>query len=154
MRDGGRRDALLFSLRHVAGDELYRTRTDKRRAVDLVLADAEWSTWGDAEIANLLSVSPAFVTRMRRRGDSEPAQQGAGQGKRPRGRSRPAAASGQQRSELGVGPGRGEAASLPSAERCLVIDPYLASPEVIAGAIRLLKGYYRHKTGEPYSDSE
>ena len=67
VRPGTERDALLFSISSNGAHGLPRTNADKRKAVTLLLADAEWSQWSDSEIARHCQVSQSFVTRLRRR---------------------------------------------------------------------------------------
>ena len=45
VREGTRRDAILFSVGANASHGLRRTNEDKRRAVMTLLEDAEWSQW-------------------------------------------------------------------------------------------------------------
>lgn len=58
---GTKRDAVLFSLSANAKHGLRRTNADKRRAVETLLNDAEWSKWSSNEIAKRCSVSHTFV---------------------------------------------------------------------------------------------
>src|SRR5690348_3428017 len=51
IRQGTRRDAQLYSVGANATHGLRRTNADKRRAVETLLRDAEWSKWSDREIA-------------------------------------------------------------------------------------------------------
>jgi len=67
LRPGTERDALLFSIACNGAHGLPRTNADKRKAVTLLLADAEWSQWSDREIARRCQVNQSFVTRLRRR---------------------------------------------------------------------------------------
>ena len=66
VRPGTERDALLFSISSNGAHGLPRTNADKRKAVTLLLADAEWSQWSDSEIARHCQVSQSFVTGLRR----------------------------------------------------------------------------------------
>src|SRR6266853_6597115 len=66
VRPGTERDALLFSISSNGAHGLARTNADKRKAVTLLLADAEWSQWSDREIARRCQVNQSFVTRLRR----------------------------------------------------------------------------------------
>jgi hypothetical protein len=68
----GIRDALSVGSRQIdspptANGEhgLPRTNADKRRAVELLLADAEWSQWSDREIARRAAVNKFLVNQMR-----------------------------------------------------------------------------------------
>ena len=67
VRPGTERDALLFSISCNGAHGLPRSNADKRKAVTLLLADAEWSQWSDSEIARHCQVSQSFVTGLRRR---------------------------------------------------------------------------------------
>jgi hypothetical protein len=66
VRPGTERDALLYSISANATHGLPRSNADKRKAVALLLADAEWSQWSDREIARRCQVSNKFVSHMRR----------------------------------------------------------------------------------------
>lgn len=77
VRQGSRRDAVLFSVGANASHGLRRTNDDKRRAVMVLLSDPEWSNWTDREIARQAGVHYNFVGKMRKgvtitRSDSEP----------------------------------------------------------------------------------
>lgn len=65
VRQGTRRDAVLFSVGANAAHGLRRSNADKRRAVETLLRDAEWGKWVDAEIARRAAVSPMTVGRIR-----------------------------------------------------------------------------------------
>jgi hypothetical protein len=65
VRQGTQRDAILFSVGANALHGLRRTNADKRRAVERLLADEEWSKWSDREIARRCGVSPTFVSGLR-----------------------------------------------------------------------------------------
>jgi hypothetical protein len=56
---------------------LPRTRADKRKAVALLLPDADWSQWSDREIARHCQVDHMMVGRMRRRASGTKRQIGA-----------------------------------------------------------------------------
>jgi hypothetical protein len=64
--NGSRRDAVLHSVGANGSHGLRRTNEDKRRSVDILLADAEWSSWSDREIAKKCCVSVSFVGAIRR----------------------------------------------------------------------------------------
>lgn len=64
VRQGTQRDAVLFSLSANAVHGLRRSNADKRRAVEVVLADPEWSTWSQGEIAKACGVSREYVNRV------------------------------------------------------------------------------------------
>jgi hypothetical protein len=59
VRPGTEGDALLFSIASNGAHGLPRTNADKRKAVTLLLADAEWSERSDSEIARHCQVSLA-----------------------------------------------------------------------------------------------
>ena len=61
VRSGTRRDAVLHAAGANASHGLRRTNGDKRRAVDVLLRDEEWSQWSDGEIARRCAVSDRFV---------------------------------------------------------------------------------------------
>lgn len=65
MHNGGKRDALLFAAGANQGHGLKRTNADKRRAVEIMLRDAEWGEWSDRKIAEHCGVSNDFVSRLR-----------------------------------------------------------------------------------------
>lgn len=63
---GSRRDALLFAVTANQAHGLRRTNADKRRAVETLLSDAEWSQWSDRIIADKAGVSHPTVAAIRR----------------------------------------------------------------------------------------
>lgn len=65
IRQGTRRDAILYSVSANEAHGLRRTNEDKRRAVLTLLSDVEWSKWSDREISRQCSVSHEFVRRLR-----------------------------------------------------------------------------------------
>lgn len=65
VRQGTQRDAILYSLGANAKHGLQRTDDDKRRAVQRMLDDPEWSRWSTSEIARQCKVAPSTVSRMR-----------------------------------------------------------------------------------------
>ena len=66
VRSGTRRDAVLHAAGANASHGLRRTNGDKRRAVDVLLRDEEWSQWSDGEIARRCAVSDRFVASVRK----------------------------------------------------------------------------------------
>ncbi len=65
VRQGTQRDAVLFSAGANAAHGLRRTNADKRRAVERLLADKEWSKWSDRKIAEACGVTHPFVGKLR-----------------------------------------------------------------------------------------
>lgn len=65
IRQGTQRDAILFSVGANASHGLRRTNDDKRRAVQTLLNDPEWSAWSDREVARACGVSHTFVAGQR-----------------------------------------------------------------------------------------
>lgn len=65
IRQGTRRDAILFSVGANASHGLRRTNDDKRRAVLTLLNDDEWGKWSDREIARRCGVSDRLVNALR-----------------------------------------------------------------------------------------
>lgn len=64
---GARRDAILHAAGANASHGLRRTNDDKRRAVDVLLRDPEWSQWSDRVIAEACAVSHMFVSNLRKK---------------------------------------------------------------------------------------
>lgn len=62
---GTQRDAVLYAVGANSAHGLRRTNADKRRAVERLLLDDEWSQWSDREIARQTSVSQPFVSKLR-----------------------------------------------------------------------------------------
>jgi len=65
IRQGTLRDAVLQSVGANATHGLRRTNDDKRRAVQRLLDDPEWSQWSNREIARKCNVSDVFVGKIR-----------------------------------------------------------------------------------------
>lgn len=65
VRQGTRRDAVLHSVGANAEHGLRRTNEDKRRAVELLLDDPEWSKWSSNRIAMQCGVGHKMVDQMR-----------------------------------------------------------------------------------------
>ncbi|MEI7638052.1 MAG: ParB N-terminal domain-containing protein [Syntrophus sp. (in: bacteria)] len=65
VHEGTMRDAFLFASGVNAAHGLRRTPEDKHRAVERLLADAEWSQWNDSTIAEKCRVSHSFVSKVR-----------------------------------------------------------------------------------------
>ncbi len=66
LRLGELRDAILFAVGTNRKHGLQRTNEDKRKAIDLLLGDAEWALWSNRRIADQCGVSESMV-RVRRR---------------------------------------------------------------------------------------
>ena len=66
VRQGTRRDAVLFSVGANSSHGVRRSNADKRAAVLLLLGDAEWALWTDVEVARRCGVSSMFVGNLRR----------------------------------------------------------------------------------------
>lgn len=64
-RNGTLREAILYSVGTNAHHGLRRSDDDKRKAVRLVLEDAEWGQWTDRRIAEVTNTSPTFVGKVR-----------------------------------------------------------------------------------------
>lgn len=124
VRQGMRRDAVLFSVGANATHGRPRTNEDKRRAVLTLLNDPEWGNWSDREIARQCRVSPTLPGTLRPavtvHVDSEPEQlrtyttrhgtpavmNTAAIGQRPTAADRPAPASPPPMTAEGAGPAR------------------------------------------------
>lgn len=65
VRQGTRRDAVLFACSANADHGLRRTNEDKRRAVLTLLADTDWAKWSDREIARQCKVGHPLVASLR-----------------------------------------------------------------------------------------
>jgi hypothetical protein len=65
VRQGGLRDAVLFSCGANSVHGMRRTNEDKRRAVGKLLADHEWGKWSDREIARRCHVNHELVGELR-----------------------------------------------------------------------------------------
>lgn len=66
VREGTRRDAILYAVGANAHHGLRRTNADKRRAIETLLADDEWCQWSDREIARKTGVHHETVGEVRR----------------------------------------------------------------------------------------
>lgn len=66
VKQGTRRDAILFSVGANAGHGMRRTNEDKRKAVLTLLNDEEWSQWSNEKIAKQCGVSEFMVRDWRR----------------------------------------------------------------------------------------
>jgi hypothetical protein len=61
---GTRRDAVLYSVGANRKHGLPPSNADKRKAVELLLNDAEWSKWSQQKIASTCGVSAGFVSKL------------------------------------------------------------------------------------------
>lgn len=61
---GTRRDAILYACGANATHGLPRSPEDKRRAVETLLRDEEWSQWPQTKIAQVCKVSREYVSRL------------------------------------------------------------------------------------------
>ncbi len=66
IRNGSRRDAILFSVSANAVHGLRRTNADKRKAVLTLLTDPAWVKWSDRKIAQQAKITHPFVSNLRR----------------------------------------------------------------------------------------
>lgn len=62
---GNLRDAILFSVGANYSHGLRRTQKDKRKAVETLLRDEEWSKWADREIGRQCKVDHKTVSKIR-----------------------------------------------------------------------------------------
>ncbi|MEY9581521.1 hypothetical protein [Sinorhizobium fredii] len=65
VREGGKREAMLFAVGANANHGLRRTSADKRRSVVAMLRDPEWSKWSDREIGKRCAVDHKTVAKVR-----------------------------------------------------------------------------------------
>lgn len=65
VRQGTQRDAILFSVGANGAHGVRRTNADKRRAVETLLRDAEWSKWSDSEVARRCVVDHKTVSAIK-----------------------------------------------------------------------------------------
>jgi ParB-like chromosome segregation protein Spo0J len=66
LRDGTRRDAVLYAAGANATHGLRRTQADKARAIAVLLADPEWRGWSDKELGRRTGTSDKTVAKARR----------------------------------------------------------------------------------------
>ncbi len=66
VREGGQRDALLLAASANAAHGLRRSQGDKRRSIETLLRDPEWSRWSDREIGKACAVDHKTVGKVRR----------------------------------------------------------------------------------------
>jgi hypothetical protein len=70
IRQGTRRDAVLYSVGANSTHGLRRTNADKRRAVETLLRDEVWGKWSDNQIAKQCGVNQSTVSRIRQENPS------------------------------------------------------------------------------------
>ncbi len=66
VRDGDERQAILHGIGSNASHGLRRTQADKRRAIERLLRDEEWSKWSNRKIAEAAKVDHKTVSKVRR----------------------------------------------------------------------------------------
>jgi hypothetical protein len=66
IKEGTRRDAILYSVSANDKHGLRRSNLDKRKAVMVLLEDFEWNEWSDTKIATQCGVSVMFVGKLRK----------------------------------------------------------------------------------------
>lgn len=66
VRQGSKRDAMLFAVGDNTTHGRPRSNEDKRKAVEMLLEDEEWFQWADREIARRCHVSHMLVSTIRR----------------------------------------------------------------------------------------
>ncbi|NMF98200.1 hypothetical protein GPA27_12470 [Aromatoleum toluolicum] len=65
IRNGAKRDAVLYGLSANTRHGLRETRADKHRKIEILLRDAEWVEWADREIARRCGVHHETVAAVR-----------------------------------------------------------------------------------------
>jgi len=71
VREGTKRDAMLFSCKVNSEHGLPRKNEDKRNAVYKLLNDSEWQEWSDNVIAEKCAVTQPFVSGLRKNVDAK-----------------------------------------------------------------------------------
>jgi hypothetical protein len=71
VRQGSRRDAILYAVGANVTHGMRRTNEDKRRAVLTLLNDAEWSAWSNREVARRCGVDDHTVAALRPKSSAE-----------------------------------------------------------------------------------
>jgi hypothetical protein len=66
IKEGTRRDAILYAVSANDKHGLRRSNADKRKSVMVLLEDFEWNEWSDTKIANQCGVSVVFVSKLRK----------------------------------------------------------------------------------------
>lgn len=65
VKEGTKRDAILYSACANSKHGLRRTNADKRKAVSILIKDEDWCKWSDRDIARKCGVSNTFVSELR-----------------------------------------------------------------------------------------
>jgi hypothetical protein len=65
IREGSRREAVLYAVGANVAHGLRRTNADKRRAVNILLEDEAWSTWSNRDISRRCGVDEGLVRKLR-----------------------------------------------------------------------------------------
>ncbi len=66
VREGGKRDAIIHGIGANASHGLRRAQADKRRAIERLIRDEEWSKWSDRKIAKVARVDHKTIAKVRR----------------------------------------------------------------------------------------
>lgn len=66
IKEGDRRDAILYSIGANVRHGARLTNADKRKAVTMLLLDAEWRLWSDNEIARVIGFTQPFISKIRK----------------------------------------------------------------------------------------
>jgi hypothetical protein len=64
VKEGDKRDALLYSITENAKHGLQRTSGDKKKAIQILLDDEEWGEWSNVVIAKKAGVSHQYVAKI------------------------------------------------------------------------------------------
>jgi len=65
VQDGTLRDAILYSVGANTEHGLRRTNADKRKCIEMMLSDREWSAWADRDVARRCGVDHKTVANCR-----------------------------------------------------------------------------------------
>ncbi len=71
VREGTKRDAVLFSAGANGTHGMRLTNADKRKSVLVLLLDKEWTQWSNRQIAKHCHVTPQFVDKLRNELDGQ-----------------------------------------------------------------------------------
>ena len=78
VRSGSQRDAILCALACNHQHGLRRTHADKRRCVEVILSDREWSQWSNVKIAEHCGVSESLIRAIKRETQAQQQESAAG----------------------------------------------------------------------------